>query len=87
MKSRPGRGAGGAALRVLIADGLNGRRDAVTAVVASLGNEVVGRTTTLAAVGSVTASEWPDVALVILEESSAQALGKLKRITPRPRVL
>jgi AmiR/NasT family two-component response regulator len=71
----------GTPLRVLIADGRSRRRDAVIAAVASLGHEVIGSTTTLADVGAVTASEWPDVALVIVEESSAQALQLVRRIT------
>ena len=78
-------GSGGAAtgtpLRVLVADGVGSRRDVVSVAVASLGHEVIGRTTTLVAVGAVSASEWPDVALVIVEESSAQALGLIRRIT------
>jgi AmiR/NasT family two-component response regulator len=81
VKPRPGDAPAGTPLRVLIADGLNLRWDAVTAAVASLGHEVIGRKTTLADVGSVTASEWPDVALVIVEESSAQALQLIRRIT------
>jgi AmiR/NasT family two-component response regulator len=68
-------------LRVLIADGLNLRWDAVTAAVASMGHEVIGTKATLADVGTVTASEWPDVALVIVEESSVQALSLIRRIT------
>jgi AmiR/NasT family two-component response regulator len=82
VKPRPsGAAAVRTPLRVLIADGQNGRHDVVSAAVAALGHEVIGRKTTLAAVGSVSASEWPDVALVIVEESSAQALRLIRRIT------
>ncbi|MDP9341872.1 MAG: ANTAR domain-containing protein [Actinomycetota bacterium] len=81
VKPGPGGAAAGAPLRVLVADGLNLRWNAVTAAIASLGHEAIGKKTTLAEVGSVTASEWPDVALVIVEESSAQALNLIRRIT------
>jgi AmiR/NasT family two-component response regulator len=79
--SRTHGAAAGTPLRILIADGLNPRREAVTAAVASLGHEVIGRNVTLPEVGSVTASEWPDVALVIVEESSALALDLIRNIT------
>jgi AmiR/NasT family two-component response regulator len=81
VKPRPAGVSAGTPLRVLVADGRNQRGDAVTAAVASLGHEVIGTKTTLPEVGSVTATEWPDVALVIVEESSAQALGLIRRIT------
>jgi hypothetical protein len=81
VKPRPDGAPATTPLRVLVADGLNRRRDEVAAAVASLGHEVIGTKTALTAVGSVSASEWPDVALVILEESSAQALGLIRRIT------
>ena len=81
VKPRPHGDRAITSLRVLVADGLNRRRDEVSAAVASLGHEVIGKKATLTAVGSVSASEWPDVALVIVEESSAQALGMIRRIT------
>jgi len=81
VKPRPHGDRAITSLRVLVADGLNRRRDEVSAAVASFGHEVIGTKATLTAVGSVSASEWPDVALVIVEESSAQALGLIRRIT------
>src|SRR6266508_926003 len=81
VKPRPGDAAAGTPLRVLVAYGLNLRWDALSAAVASLGHEVIGKKTTLADVGSVTASEWPDVALVIVEERSAQALNLIRQLT------
>jgi len=81
-KSRPSGATAGSPLRVLIANGLgNGYLAVVTAVVAGLGHEVIGKETSLAAVGPVTATEWPDVALVIVEESSAHALEVIRGIT------
>jgi response regulator NasT len=72
----------GTPLRVLIADGLTTRqREGVAEAVTGLGHEVIPTKATLAALGPVTASEWPDVALVIVEESSAQALSLIRRIT------
>jgi AmiR/NasT family two-component response regulator len=81
VRPRPGRAAASTPLRILVADGLNLQWEAVTAAVASLGHEVIGTKATLADVGPVTASEWPDVALVIVEESSDQALGLIRQIT------
>jgi response regulator NasT len=81
VSQRPGRAAASTPLRILVADGLNLQWEAVTAAVAALGHEVIGKKTTLADVGPVTASEWPDVALVIVEESSDQALGLIRQIT------
>jgi AmiR/NasT family two-component response regulator len=76
-----GDAAAGTPLRVIIADSLDRRRDELAATVASLGHEVIGRVPNLDAVGPITAEEWPDVALVIVEESSAEALRQIRRIT------
>jgi AmiR/NasT family two-component response regulator len=82
VKARSGgAAAAGTPLRVIIADSLDQRRDDVAATVASLGHEVIGMVPTLDAVGPVTAEELPDVALVIVEESSAEALRQIRRIT------
>lgn len=64
-------------LRVLIADGREGRAERVASVVAGLGHDVIARDTTLSDVGEHTAAERPDVALVILGESSQQALDQI----------
>jgi response regulator NasT len=81
VKPRPGDATAGSRLRVLVCDGLNPRWDALTTAVTSLGHEVIAQKAPLADVGSVTASEWPDVALVIVAESSPQALGLIRQIT------
>ena len=64
-------------LRVLIADGREGRAERVASVVAGLGHDVIARDTTLSDVGEHTAAERPDVALVILGESSQRALDQI----------
>jgi AmiR/NasT family two-component response regulator len=64
-------------LRILIADGREERVDRVASVVAGLGHDVIARDTTLSDVGVHTAAERPDVALVILGESSQQALDQI----------
>ena len=67
-------------LRILVADGRTGRRHQVTRVVTSLGHDVIPRETDLANVGLVTAAERPDVAIVIVGESSERALGLIDGI-------
>ena len=71
---------GRASLRVLVADGLTPLQRAVTATVVSLGHSVIGVEDSLARVGPVTAAELPDVALVIVGESSADALRTIREI-------
>ena len=67
-------------LLVLVADGRGTRLQQVIASVLAIGHRVVDRETTLDTVGPVTAAERPDVALVIVEESSSQALGVIGKI-------
>lgn len=76
-------------LRVLIADGREGRAERVASVVAGLGHDVIARDTTLSDVGEHTAAERPDVALVILGESSQQALDQSvwQSLSPSTRVI
>jgi AmiR/NasT family two-component response regulator len=66
-------------LRVLITDGLPSRRREVTSTVTSLGHEVVGAGPSLNGDHS-TASEPPDVALVIVGENSDEALELIRTI-------
>lgn len=72
-------GTQGTNLRILIADGRKGRLEEVTRTVTSLGHEVISETE-LARVGPVTAAVRPDVALVIVGESSQQALALIGQI-------
>jgi AmiR/NasT family two-component response regulator len=67
-------------LRVLVANGDRERIEQIASVVNVLGHDVVARDTALDEVGALTAAERPDVALVILGESSEHALGLIGRI-------
>jgi len=67
-------------LRVLVADGRDERLRQVTRTIASLGHEVIAQETALADVGPATATLQPDVAVVIVGESSDHSLGMIDRI-------
>jgi AmiR/NasT family two-component response regulator len=67
-------------LRVLIANERKDRLVQVAAIVTALGHEVIAREVDVEDVGSVTARERPDVALVGLGESSDHALGLIDKI-------
>jgi AmiR/NasT family two-component response regulator len=67
-------------LRVLIANERKDRLALVAPIVAGLGHEVIAREIDVADVGSVTARERPDVALVGLGESSQHALDLIDKI-------
>jgi response regulator NasT len=67
-------------LRVLIANEREDRLALVVPIVAALGHEVIAREIDVDDVGSVTARERPDVALVGLGESSEHALQMVEKI-------
>ena len=67
-------------LRVLIANERRDRLALVAPIVASLGHEVIAREIEVDDVGSVTARERPDVALVGLGASSEHALDLIEKI-------
>jgi response regulator NasT len=67
-------------LRVLIANERKDRLALVAPIVIGLGHEVIAREIDVADVGSVTARERPDVALVGLGESSGHALDLIDKI-------
>lgn len=67
-------------LRVLVADGPGVRLDEVTRTVAGLGHDVIARESSLPDVARITATERPDVAVVIVHEASAKALQLIDRI-------
>jgi AmiR/NasT family two-component response regulator len=67
-------------LRVLIANERKDRLDLVVPIVIALGHEVIAREIEVEDVGSVTARERPDVALVGLGDSSEHALDLIDRI-------
>ena len=67
-------------LRVLIANERRDRLALVARIVAALGHEVIAREIEVDEVGTVTARERPDVALVGLGESSQHALALIEKI-------
>ena len=67
-------------LRVLIADGKAERQEEVMRTVTSLGHDVVGGGVSLDSVGQATATELPDVALVIVGGNSEKALDLIRSI-------
>jgi AmiR/NasT family two-component response regulator len=67
-------------LRVLIANERKDRLALVAPIVAALGHEVIAREVEVHDVGTVTAREHPDVALVGLGESSQHALSLIEKI-------
>ena len=67
-------------LRVLVADGRPERLEQVSLAVASLGHEVITLEDGLDAIGPTTAAERPDLAVVIVGESSDDALRTIGRI-------
>jgi Response regulator with putative antiterminator output domain len=73
-------GSRSAELRVLVADGRPERLEQVTRTVASLGHEVITRQSDLRDIGAATSVERPDIAVVIVGESSTDALQMIGRI-------
>jgi response regulator NasT len=67
-------------LRILIANERHDRLAPVASAVVRLGHDVIAREVDLSSVGTVTAAERPDVALVGLGQSATHALGLVERI-------
>ena len=67
-------------LKILIAHENTGRVHQVRRALSNLGHEPVGRDVGLAEVGLATAEEKPDLAIVIVEDSSQRALSLIARI-------
>src|SRR5438105_5646059 len=67
-------------LRVLIANHRSERLQQVAQAVRDLGHEVLSRQTGLEEIGAATAAEKPDLAIVIVDESSDHALALIGRI-------
>ena len=67
-------------LRVLVSDGPGVRLDEVTLTVAGLGHDVIARESSLPDVARITATERPDVAVVIVHEGTAKALQLIDQI-------
>ncbi|HUF58313.1 MAG TPA: ANTAR domain-containing protein [Actinomycetota bacterium] len=67
-------------LRVLVTDRPGVRLDEVTRTVAGLGHDVIARESSLPEVARITATERPDVALVIVHEGNTKGLEMIDRI-------
>jgi response regulator NasT len=67
-------------LRVLVTDGPGVRLDEVTRTVAALGHDVIARESSLPDVAHITATEHPEVALVIVHEGNTKGLEMIDRI-------
>src|SRR5512132_2295564 len=67
-------------LRVLVCDGPGVRLDEITRMVSSLGHEVIARESSLPDVARITATEHPDVAIVIVHDGTAKALELIDQI-------
>jgi AmiR/NasT family two-component response regulator len=67
-------------LRVLVTDGPGVRLDEVTRTVAGLGHDVIARASSLPEVARITATERPDVALVMVHEGNTEGLEMIDRI-------
>jgi response regulator NasT len=67
-------------LRILIANQSSERLEQVSSTVVRLGHAAVVREASLEDIGPVTAVERPDLALVIVEESSRRALSLIDKI-------
>jgi AmiR/NasT family two-component response regulator len=80
VQERSSNGGEAEHLRVLIANERKDRLALVATVVIGLGHEVIAREIDVEDVGTVTARERPDVALVGLGESSAHALALIDKI-------
>ena len=67
-------------LRVLVSDGPGARLDEISRTVAELGHDVIAKESSLPDVARITATERPDVAVVIVHEGTANALELIDRI-------
>jgi AmiR/NasT family two-component response regulator len=68
------------ALRILVADGIGEHLEVVTHTVVGLGHEVIARESSLSDVARLTASERPDLALVIVSQGTTHALEMIDQI-------
>ena len=77
---RPMRKTSAPRLRVLVTDGPGVRLEEVTRTVAQMGHDVIARESSLPDVARITATERPDVALVIVHEGNTKGLEMIDRI-------
>lgn len=67
-------------LRILVTDGMSEQLDVITRTVVGLGHEVIARESSLPEVARLTATERPDVALVIVSQGTIHALEMIDQI-------
>jgi len=67
-------------LRILVTDGIGQHLEVITRTVVGLGHEVISKESSLADVARLTASERPDVALVIVSQGTTHALEMIDQI-------
>jgi len=67
-------------LRVMIAHQIRESLVGLAETISLLGHEVIATVTDLATVGALTASEQPDVVLVVAGDDSAQSLGLIEKV-------
>jgi AmiR/NasT family two-component response regulator len=67
-------------MRILVVDGPGVQLDEVTRTIAGLGHIVIARESSLPDVARLTVTERPEVAVVIVHDSSAKALVMIDRI-------
>jgi AmiR/NasT family two-component response regulator len=68
------------ALRILVADGVGELVEVVTRTVGGLGHQVIAKESSLSDVARLTASEHPDLALVIVSQGTTHALEMIDQI-------
>ena len=69
-----------ASLRILVTDGISEQLEVITRTVVGLGHEVIARESSLPEVARLTATERPDVALVIVSQGTTHALEMIDQI-------
>jgi AmiR/NasT family two-component response regulator len=67
-------------LRILVTDGIGEQLEVITRTVVGLGHEVIARESSLPEVARLTATERPDVALVIVSQGTIHALEMIDQI-------
>jgi AmiR/NasT family two-component response regulator len=69
-----------ASLRILVTDGVGEQLEVITRTVVGLGHEVIARESSLPEIARLTATERPDVALVIVSQGTIHALEMIDQI-------
>jgi AmiR/NasT family two-component response regulator len=69
-----------APLRILVTDGMSEQLEVITRTVVGLGHEVIAKESSLPEVARLTATERPDVALVVVSQGTIHALEMIDQI-------